>query len=95
MEMKNLAEFDVYSPEYYGFGPEIMKRIKVCTRCGAPEEASRYICRKCGAKLPPTTLFQRYQQMHRQCLVCSTILTAKMKFCPHCGVNLESNRKGD
>ena len=46
--MKTQTEFDVCSPEYYGFGVGIMKKIKVCARCGASEPADRYICGQCG-----------------------------------------------
>jgi len=88
--MKVQTEFRADSPEYYGFGVGIMKRIKVCARCGASEPSDRYICRQCGARLPGQTLFQKYQQMHRRCPVCDTVLAEKMKFCPHCGVKQES-----
>ena len=88
--MKARPEFGADSPEYYGFGVGIMKKIRVCARCGASEPAERYICRQCGARLPDQTLFQRYQQLHRRCAVCDTVLTETMKFCPHCGVKLES-----
>lgn len=84
--MKTASVFDAGSPEYYGFGVGIMKQIKVCSRCGASESSERYICGQCGARLPAKTLFQRYQQMHRRCPVCDTVLAEGMKFCPHCGV---------
>jgi len=87
--MKELAVFDACSPEYYGFGIGIMKQIKVCRRCGASEEAGKYVCGTCGAGLPLNTLFQLYQQMHKRCPVCDTVLKETMKFCPHCGMNLE------
>lgn len=90
--MKEQMEFGADSPEYYGFGLGIMKRIKVCVRCGASEPSGRYSCRQCGARLPEQTLFQRYQQMHKKCPVCDTVLTAAMKFCPHCGVKLEEEK---
>ena len=87
--MSAKTEFDKNSPEYYGFGIGIMKRIKVCTQCGASEPSERYVCGECGARLPAQTLFQKYQRMHRQCPVCDTVLAAGMKFCPHCGEKLE------
>lgn len=90
-----MTEFDVCSPEYYGFGIGIMKQIKICKHCGATEESNRYVCGKCGARLPLKTLFQQYQQMHRHCPVCDTVLTAGMQFCPHCGVKLENKKRGE
>ena len=93
--MRRLTEFDVHSPEYYGFGIGIMKRIKVCEQCGASEEADRQVCRKCGAGLPEGTLYQRYQLMHRKCRVCNTVLNDRMRFCPHCGIRVESKREGE
>ena len=90
--MKTQAEFDVCSPEYYGFGVGIMKKLKVCARCGASEPAEKYVCGQCRARLPEQTLFQRYQQMHTRCLVCDTVLAADMKFCPHCGIKLKKDK---
>ena len=84
--MKETTVFDISSPEYYGFGVGIMKQIKVCTRCSASEPSDRYVCSQCGTRLPDQTLFQKYQQMHARCPVCDTVLSEKMKFCPHCGM---------
>lgn len=72
-------------PERFGFGVEVMKRIKVCGYCGMTESADRYICSRCGNRLPEKTLFHRYQQRHRLCPVCDTVLAQGMRFCPHCG----------
>lgn len=84
--MRSMTGFRADSPEYYGFGVGIMKSIKVCVHCGASEPSDRYVCGRCGARLPDQTLFQKYQQMHRRCPVCDTVLTESMKFCPHCGM---------
>ena len=89
--MKAQLEFDSNSPEYYGFGIGIMKMIKVCGQCGASEPSSRYVCSHCGARLTDGTLFQVYQRMHELCPVCHTVLTRRMKFCPHCGVQRIQN----
>jgi len=74
------------SPDQYGFGIEIMKQTKVCGQCGTAHHFSRYICDRCGSKLPQQTLFSVYQQRHRLCSICDTVLTPRMKFCPHCGM---------
>ena len=91
--MKETSDYDVCSPEYYGFGVGVMKRIKVCQQCGASEPSDMYTCRECGARLPAWTLFQQYQKMHRQCPVCDTVLADGMKFCPHCGVRIEDEKR--
>lgn len=70
------------------FGTEGMKRLKVCSRCGGLAFAHRYTCPDCGCRLPPFNLFQRYQQHHRLCPECDTVLSDGMKFCPHCGMKI-------
>jgi len=93
--MKAKTEFAVGSPEYYGYGVGIMKQTKVCLSCGKSEPAERYICGECGSRLPEQTLFQQYQRMHRQCTACDTVLAPGMKFCPHCGMKLENEKRGE
>ena len=90
--MKETTVFDIGSPEYYGFGVGIMKQIKVCARCGESEPSDRYVCSRCGMRLPDQTLFQKYQQMHARCPVCDTVLSEKMKFCPHCGMKQKKEK---
>jgi len=92
--MKAQAEFVPVAPEQYGFGTEVMKRTKVCGQCGAAQHGSRYVCGECGAKLPAQTLFRLYQQMHILCPVCDTVLSSRMKFCPHCGLELGKEQGG-
>ena len=93
--MKTVSVFDAGSPEYYGFGVGIMKQIKVCFCCGASESSERYICGQCGARLPAKTLFQQYQQMHRRCSRCDTVLAEGMRFCPHCGLELMQKKRAE
>lgn len=76
-------------PIEFGFGTELMKMVKVCRHCGNSEMSSSYVCSKCGEKLPRQTLFQIYQQMHRTCALCDTVVSGYMKYCPHCGMSLE------
>jgi len=92
--MKAAVEYDVCSPEYYGFGVGIMKRIKVCPQCGASEAAEKNICGQCGAALPAQTLFQQYRRMHSLCPRCDTVLSDGMRFCPHCGMKLGLEKRG-
>lgn len=89
--MKVQIEFVPALPDQYGFGVEVMKRTKVCGQCGAAQDCSRYVCIRCGAKLPQQTLFHIYQQRHRLCAVCDTVLASRMKFCPHCGAQIDQS----
>ena len=71
--------------EQYGFGPNVMKKTKVCPSCGQLASARSMICSRCGARLPFATLFDSYKRRHPCCPQCRTILTADTKYCPHCG----------
>ena len=41
--------------EQYGFGPNVMKKIKVCPKCGQIAKKGAFFCRSCGAFLPRET----------------------------------------
>ena len=69
----------------YGFGPEVMKQIKVCGTCGKLNDAWERKCRECGARLPRNTLFDRYREMHKCCPVCKTVISEAAGYCPICG----------
>ena len=71
--------------EHYGFGPNVMKKTKVCTTCGQLASARSMICSRCGARLPFATLFDNYKRRHPHCPHCNTILASDTKYCPHCG----------
>jgi len=77
----------------YGFGPEIMKRIKVCPRCGAVSPASYHACNECKAVLPRNTLFQIYKSRHPSCGSCETVVPDGSRYCPACG-KMISGQKG-
>ena len=83
--MKPTDEAAFEESERYGFGPQVMKKIKVCRKCAQTNPAERYVCRSCGAALPIETLYRLYQRQHRLCPVCDTVLAEGMNFCPHCG----------
>jgi len=71
--------------EYFGFGPNVMKKTKVCTHCGRMAKANARNCPECGEKLPRDTLFDRYKQQHQCCPTCDTVLAADSQYCPNCG----------
>ena len=76
------------SMERYGFGPGIMRNIRICTECGMPSPAAEKHCRTCGAKLPRETLFQQYKKRHRFCTRCETVVAKSAQFCPECGTRI-------
>ncbi len=71
--------------EYFGFGPNVMKKIRICPHCGSVSSDNSVFCLECGEKLPHRTLFDRYKQNHRNCSNCGTVLTSDSLYCPHCG----------
>ena len=71
--------------EQYGFGPNVMKKTKVCPHCGQLAKVRSMVCSRCGARLSSATLFDSYKRRHPACAHCGTILTADTKFCPQCG----------
>lgn len=73
------------SMEQYGFGPQTMKKMKVCISCGYVSATSEKFCRECGAELPIKTLFQCYKEKHKYCKNCQTIVADNTEYCPQCG----------
>ena len=76
--------------ERYGFGPNAMRRIRVCPECGCPSEADEANCLSCGVKLPKETLYEQYKKRHPVCPRCDTVVAAYMQFCPQCGIRIPS-----
>ena len=74
--------------ERYGFGPNIMRNIRVCPKCGVPSTAADRNCHTCGAKLPRETLFQQYRKRHRFCPRCDMVVAESAQFCPECGTRI-------
>ena len=77
--------------EQFGFGPNVMKKLKVCTNCGQIATARSIICTQCGTRLPFATLFDSYRRRHPCCPNCNTVLTAGSNYCPHCGQSVHSD----
>jgi len=73
----------------YGFGPEAMKQIKVCQKCGAMSPASKKLCVACKSILPSATLYQFYKSRHLFCNKCKTVVPNDTIYCPICGTKFE------
>jgi RNA polymerase subunit RPABC4/transcription elongation factor Spt4 len=71
--------------EKFGFGPNVMKKNKVCPRCGRLTGARLTVCPDCNEKLSSETLFDRYKRKHLSCSDCDTVLTPGSRYCPSCG----------
>ena len=71
--------------EHYGFGPDAMKKLRVCTVCGTAAPPGKHFCIECGHRLPDKTLYDLYLERHKVCPVCRAVLADEMEFCPQCG----------
>lgn len=74
-----------------GFGPKIMKQIKVCPHCGTIVNGNHSVCPDCGMRILTKTLYDRYLEKHLCCDKCGTVLTLDSRYCPHCGRSLYLN----
>ena len=77
----------------YGFGPEAMKQIKVCNRCGTAVSVFCSYCLQCGEKLPAENLYQAYKRRSFSCPICDTVVSIRAEYCPKCGMKLNSKHK--
>lgn len=71
--------------ERCGYGPNVMKRTKICPHCGAVVSDGLAACLDCGTRLLDKTLYDRYREKHICCDECNTVLTSDSLYCPHCG----------
>lgn len=83
-----LEQIRKQSMEQYGFGPNAMKKVKVCTKCGHPSPADEQFCRECGVRLSDKTLYDIYKERHKSCPVCDTVFS-NVGYCPQCGTKIE------
>ena len=56
--------------KHFGFGPEVMKSIKVCKECGAKVNSELLFCPECDRPLPTETLYTLYVHSHFVCTKC-------------------------
>lgn len=78
-------EYFVESMRRFGFGPDVMKRTKVCRVCGSSCAAAETYCHACDAILPRETLYDQYKAHHLSCPRCDTVVSSTYLFCPKCG----------
>lgn len=78
--------------ERYGFGPNVMRRTKLCPVCGTLVTNGAAQCPGCRNELPKLTLFEWYAGQHNTCAYCRTLLSSDTQYCPHCGRRI---RKAD
>jgi len=71
--------------EDFGYGPNVMKKTKVCPKCGKMVNARFRSCPDCGEQLSSETLFDRYKRKHKSCPECDTVLAPDSQYCPNCG----------
>ena len=86
--------------EDFGYGPNVMKNAKVCTKCGHVINASASYCPDCGQPLASESLFDLYKRQHLCCPECDTVLFADSQYCPNCGASVlkaiaERKREGE
>lgn len=72
--------------EEYGFGPNVMKKNKVCVECGSVNSAELENCDICGTPLPEETLFIKYINLHKVCSICNCVVKSDANYCPQCGM---------
>lgn len=71
--------------ERYGFGPNVMRRTKLCLACGTLVTDGGEQCPNCRTELPELTLFAWYAGQHSTCAYCKTLLSSDAQYCPQCG----------
>ena len=87
--VKSFEVFKLRNMEEHGFGPSIMKSIKVCKECGKVASSKNTICRNCGTELPNESVYHQYKKMHSYCSTCDTVVPHNAHYCPQCGGKLE------
>ena len=81
--------------EDFGYGPNVMKKTKVCPKCGRMVNSRFHKCPDCDERVLSETLFDRYKKQHLSCPYCDTVLAPDSLYCPNCGKKIEQeNRNG-
>lgn len=74
--------------EIYGFGPNVMKKTRICSKCGRATATRHENCPCCGNQLKEYTLYDWYKKMHPHCPGCNAVLPQESNYCPHCGMKI-------
>ena len=77
------------------FGPDAMRRVKVCPGCGAAVRAKERRCPCCGARLPEGTVYQVWLARQPRCGSCGAPAAPSARFCPRCGAPLPAADSGE
>ena len=75
--------------EDFGFGPNVMKKTKICLKCGHITDSVSKKCPSCGEEMPDKTLYDKYKEIHICCPVCDKVLREGSLYCQYCGKELE------
>lgn len=86
--LKVLEDIRIESMEEFGFGPNEMKKYKVCKRCNSITSNELDVCPVCLSELPKYTLYEKYAENHFSCPKCKTVLANDCRYCPQCGEHL-------
>ena len=71
--------------DFYGFGPDAMKKIKVCSECGKKLNIGEKFCTECGKELSQDSLYDMYRKAHLYCKYCDIVVSDNSKYCLKCG----------
>lgn len=74
--------------EQYGYGPNVMKKIKICDKCGQIMQSDMERCSACREALSGETLYDYYKKQHMCCPRCDAVLSSDSIYCPACGSRL-------
>jgi predicted amidophosphoribosyltransferase len=77
------------------FGPDAMRRVKVCPGCGAAASADKRRCPVCGARLPGETVYQTWISRQPRCGGCGAPVSPADHYCPRCGARLPAAAAGE
>lgn len=81
----------IESMEEFGFGPNEMKKYKVCSHCYTITSTELDVCPVCSKGLPQFSLYELYAKKHYTCSKCKTVVPHNSKFCPQCGTTTNIN----
>ena len=94
IEIIDWDEREIKLMKQLGFGPVTMKTKKICPNCKSLMNSQKDKCTKCGSKLPYTTVYQMYINMHNYCTKCDTVVSINAHYCPQCRNELHSRAVG-